>query len=98
VWTYKLIGNKKTNKHLAIRSQQYIFKNALKEADILKATSIHSLWHFFATHLLECVTDIRYIQEFMGHSSIRITERYTHVAHLKSLTIASPLNSIDNEG
>jgi site-specific recombinase XerD len=86
-----------SNTHLNIRSAQYICKHALKEANIAKTASIHSLRHSFATHLLENGTDIRYIQELMGHSSIRTTERYTHVARRKMLAIASPLDTLDKE-
>jgi site-specific recombinase XerD len=86
------------DKHLATRSAQHIFEDALKEAKVLKDASIHSLRHSFATHLLESGTDIRYIQELLGHSSIRTTERYTHVARRKFLAITSPLDTIDDEG
>ncbi|MDR0456049.1 MAG: hypothetical protein LBH20_05140 [Treponema sp.] len=41
---------------------------------------------------------MRYIQELLGHSSIRTTERYTHVARLKALAIASPLDDMRDEG
>jgi len=84
------------NKHLATRSAQYIFEHALKKAKIDKNATIHSLRHSFATHLLEGGTDIRYIQELLGHSSLRTTERYTHVAKRKVLSITSPLDTIDN--
>jgi len=83
------------NKHLSIRSAQRIFEDALKRAKIGKAASIHSLRHSFATHLLEAGTDIRYIQELLGHTSVRTTERYTHVAKRKMLAITSPLDMID---
>jgi site-specific recombinase XerD len=93
-----LFDGAEPDKHLAIRSAQNIFEHALKEAKIVKAASIHSLRHSFATHLLESGTDIRYIQELLGHSSIRTTERYTHVARRKILSITSPLDTIDNGG
>jgi site-specific recombinase XerD len=85
------------NKHIVIRSAQHIFEHALKEAKIARTASIHCLRHSFATHLLENGTDIRYIQELLGHSSLRTTERYTHVARRKMLAIASPLDTLDDE-
>ena len=83
--------------HLTIRSAQHICEHALKKANINKNASIHSLRHSFATHLLESGTDICYIKELLGHSSIRTTERYTHVARRKTLNITSPLDTI-NQG
>ena len=80
--------------HLSIRTAQRIFEKALKKANINKNSSIHSLRHSFATHLLESGTDIRYIQELLGHSSIRTTERYTHVARRNIANISSPLDTI----
>jgi integrase/recombinase XerD len=85
------------NKHLVTRSAQHIFERALKRARIEKDASLHSLRHSFATHLLESGTDIRYIQELLGHASILTTERYTHVARRKTLSITSPLDTIDKE-
>jgi site-specific recombinase XerD len=82
--------------HLSIRTAQHIFENAAKKANIGKTTSIHSLRHSFATHLLENGTDIRYIQELLGHNTIRTTERYTHVARHKIANIISPLDTIDD--
>jgi len=82
---------------LVTRSAQHIFERALKKAKIEKAASLHSLRHSFATHLLESGTDIRYIQELLGHASILTTERYTHVAIRKKLSITSPLDMIDKE-
>ncbi|MDR2941577.1 MAG: site-specific integrase [Treponema sp.] len=82
------------SQHLSIRSAQHIFDKALRRAAVQKNLSIHSLRHAFATHLLESGTDIRYIQELLGHSSIRTTERYTHVAKRNILAIKSPLDTI----
>ena len=85
-------------KHLTVRSAQRIFEKAAKKSGIVKDTSIHSLRHSFATHLLESGTDIRYIQGLLGHSSIKTTERYTHVAHCKVNNITSPIDLIKKEG
>ena len=84
-------------KHLSIRSAQHIFEHALKRVKIEKDATIHSLRYSFATHLLEGGTDIRYIQELLGHASILTTERYTHVAKRKVLSIRSPIDNIDKE-
>jgi site-specific recombinase XerD len=89
-----LFPGQKPNRPLSIRSAQHIFNKALHRAQIQKAISIHSLRHTFATHLLESGTDIRYIQTLLGHSSIRTTERYTHIARRSLLNIKSPLDSI----
>jgi site-specific recombinase XerD len=81
-------------RHLSIRSAQGVFTKALKKARIIKPLSIHSLRHSFATHLLENGTDIRYIQDLLGHSTLRTTQRYTHVAHRAVLKIRSPLDNL----
>ena len=82
------------DKHLSVRSAQKIFKKACKKANIKKDVSIHSLRHSFATHLLEEGTDIRYIQELLGHKNTKTTERYTHVSKTKINNIKSPLDNI----
>jgi site-specific recombinase XerD len=70
------------------------FERASSKAGILKAVSIHRLQNSFATHLLEQGTDIRYIKELLGHTSIRTTERYTYVARGNVLNIQSPLEDM----
>jgi site-specific recombinase XerD len=92
-----LFNGVEREKHLVIRSAQQIFGRALKRANIEKDATLHSLRHSFATHLLEGGTDIRYIQELLGHASLLTTERYTHVARRKTLSIKSPLDTIDEE-
>jgi site-specific recombinase XerD len=81
-------------KALTVRSMEKIFKKACSIAKIEKDVSIHSLRHSFATHLLENGTDIRYIQELLGHAHTKTTEIYTHVAKRDFLKIRSPLDTI----
>jgi len=78
--------------HLSVRSAQMVFNRARDKAGITKNVSLHSLRHAFATHLLEDGTDLRYIQELLGHSSSRTTEIYTHVTRTDIKNIKSPLD------
>ncbi len=77
--------------HLHPRSLQWVFKRALKKAGIAKDAHFHSLRHSFATQLLENGTDIRYVQELLGHASIRTTQVYTQVSQGIIDRIKSPL-------
>lgn len=75
---------------LTTRSLQKIFQNALQKSGIKKPATFHSLRHSFATHLLEAGTDVRYVQELLGHKNIRTTQRYTQVTNLSLKNIKSP--------
>lgn len=77
------------------RSIQAILKTALANTGITKNASIHSLRHSFATHTLEQGTDIRLLQEILGHSSIKTTEIYTHISNTSILRVKSPLDKLD---
>jgi integrase/recombinase XerD len=78
-----------------IRALQMIFKEAKDSVGIQKKGGIHSLRHSYATHLLEQGTDVRIIQELLGHNSLSTTVRYTHVSKRQIGNIQSPLDRID---
>jgi integrase/recombinase XerD len=76
------------------RSLQNVLKQALEKSRITKPVSLHWLRHSYATHLLENGTDLRYIQEILGHSSSRTTEIYTHVSNKSLQKIVSPFDTL----
>ncbi|WP_374755352.1 tyrosine-type recombinase/integrase [Fibrella aestuarina] len=89
-----LLENFENGEPLATRTIQLVYSDVTRYAQITKRGGIHSLRHSFATHLLEAGTDIRYIQQLLGHESILTTMRYTHVTADKISKISSPLDNI----
>lgn len=81
-------------RHLHERSVQKVFQRARIKAGIDKSVSVHTLRHSFATHLLENGTDLRYIQELLGHKHSKTTEIYTHVSKRDIGRIRSPLDGL----
>jgi integrase/recombinase XerD len=77
---------------LSARSVQKVIERARIAAGIKKQFSVHALRHSFATHLLEAGTDLRFIQELLGHGSARTTQIYTHVSTRDLARIRSPLD------
>jgi integrase/recombinase XerD len=76
------------------KSVQNVFQNAAAQAKIEKHASVHTLRHSFATHLLENGTDLRFIQELLGHSS-KTPEIYTHVSRKSIRKIRSHLDNLE---
>jgi integrase/recombinase XerD len=76
------------------RSLQNVLKQAVAKARIKKPVTLHWLRHSYATHLLEAGTDLRYIQEILGHSRSTTTEIYTHVSTKGIQKVVSPFDSL----
>ncbi|HED38742.1 MAG TPA: hypothetical protein ENI76_10950 [Ignavibacteria bacterium] len=76
------------------KSVQSVFKRSLIKAGIKKKATVHTLRHSFATHLLDEGTDIRYIQELLGHKRLETTQIYTHVSSYSINKIKSPADKL----
>ncbi len=76
------------------RSLASVLRQALEKSKINKPVTLHWLRHSYATHLLENGTDLRYIQEILGHSSSKTTEIYTHVSNKSIQKIVSPFDTL----
>ena len=90
-WLFPGANNKD---FLTERSVQKVIETACRKAKLNKHVTVHTLRHSFATHLLEGGTDLRYIQELLGHASSKTTEIYTHVTQANLTKIKSPLDAI----
>ncbi|HQP52066.1 MAG TPA: tyrosine-type recombinase/integrase [Syntrophorhabdaceae bacterium] len=90
-----LFEGARDGRYLSTRTVQAIFEHAKVKAGIRKDVTVHSMRHSFATHLLENGTDLRYIQELLGHKSSKTTEIYTHVSNRSLSRIKSPLDTLN---
>lgn len=89
-----LFAGKSVYEHYSTRSAQRLFADAFGKLGLPPTISFHSLRHSYATHLLENGTDLRYIQELLGHNDIRTTLRYTHVSKKEMSKIESPIDRL----
>lgn len=92
--TTYLFEGQKTGTPYDARSLQQVLKQALQKTKITKPATLHWLRHSYATHLLESGTDLRYIQELLGHNSSKTTEIYTHVSTKSIQQIKSPFDDL----
>ncbi|MDO9260525.1 MAG: tyrosine-type recombinase/integrase [Flavobacteriaceae bacterium] len=91
--TWLFEGQKKGERY-SEKSLQSVLKQAVEKCHIKKPVTLHWLRHSYATHLLESGTDLRYIQELLGHNSSRTTEIYTHVSTKSLQNIKSPFDDL----
>ena len=77
------------------RTLDHIVKKNAQKAGIKKDISSHTLRHSFATHLLEAGVNLRLIQEFLGHTSLKTTSIYLHLTNVNPKSIVSPLESMN---
>lgn len=80
---------------MAAETLAHIVKNSAAKAGIKKKISFHTLRHCFATHLLEQGVNLRLIQGFMGHVSLKTTAGYLHLVHIDPASVISPLDKMN---
>ncbi|TXG34860.1 tyrosine-type recombinase/integrase [Seonamhaeicola maritimus] len=90
---YYLFEGRDSEQYSQVSARQVLKKSLLK-AGIKKYATLHTLRHSFATHLLESGTDIRYIQDLLGHNSPKTTMIYTHVSTTSLKDIKNPFDSL----
>jgi site-specific recombinase XerD len=93
--TYLFEPNHEKGKMISERTLDYIVKQSAERAGISKDVSAHTLRHSFATHLLESGVNLRLIQEFLGHTSLKTTSVYLHLTNVNPKSVISPLEGMN---
>ena len=89
-----MFPGKHSLKPLSEQSVRLILNTLVKQHNLTTPITPHMFRHSFATMLLDSDVDIRYIQQILGHSSISVTQIYTHVSHSKQKEILSSFNPV----
>lgn len=89
-----LFPGNRPDQPLTARTVQKVFEQSVKKAGIRKDVSVHTLRHSFATHMLESGVNVYHIQRLLGHSTVKTTTVYLHIAQQDSVKLSSPLESV----
>ena len=99
VWLFPSRGHRgiplpTTSQPLSIRGVQAAFGAALKDSGLHKRATVHTLRHSWATHLLETGINLRLIQTYLGHTSLRTTALYTHLTDKAEVLATEAINRL----